>query len=177
VKAAVPIVKEAKRRGLSFIVAGGHAVIFHGYARNTFDFDLVVRKLDRAEWVECAKACGFSLFRDGPSVLQFEPPTDEIYATDMMLVEEETFLKLSNGAVDSPEFGGVRIVSLHHLLALKCHAVKHTTGSRIVKDADDVIMLVQANGLDPVSAEMRELFLKHGTAEFYDKVKRAVAKK
>jgi hypothetical protein len=173
---AVPIVKEAKARSLPFLVAGGHAVIFHGHARNTFDFDLIVRKEQRASWIQCAEACGFQLFRDGPSVLQFDPPSDEAYATDMMLVDEGTFTKLSSAAVDSPEFGGIRIVSLQHLLALKCHAVKNTTRIRVGKDTDDIIMLAQVNGIDPCSPEMRELFLKFGTEDLYDKVKRACSK-
>jgi hypothetical protein len=67
-------------------------------------------------------------------------------------------------AVQAPaSAGGARIVSLHHLLALKCHAIKHGHTGRIVKDGDDVIHLVQANRLDPNEPALRELFLKHGT--------------
>jgi hypothetical protein len=59
------------------------------------------------------------------------------------------------------------------LLALKCHAVRHGHAGRIVKDAEDVIQLIQKNGLDPETQAIRELFQKHGTQEFYQKVKKA----
>ena len=39
-----------------------------------------------------------------------------------------------------------------------------------MKDAEDVIQLIQKNGLDPEAQEVRELFRKHGTTEFYEKV-------
>ena len=68
---------------------------------------------------------------------------------------------------------GVWVVSLMHLLALKCHAVKHGHKGRIVKDAEDVIQLIQMNGLGPEAEDIQDLFRKHGTTEFYEKVKRA----
>ncbi len=55
------------------------------------------------------------------------------------------------------------MVSLRHLLALKCHAIKHGHFGRIVKDTDDVIRLVQVNRVDVNVPEIRHLFLKHGT--------------
>ena len=36
------IVDAAGARNLPFVLSGGHAVITHGYARNTFDLDLVI---------------------------------------------------------------------------------------------------------------------------------------
>ena len=66
-----------------------------------------------------------------------------------------------------------KVVSLRHLLALKCHAIKHGHSGKIVKDADDVIRLLQINRLDPDSPLLRQLFLKHGTEEFYEKVRTA----
>jgi len=88
-----------------------------------------------------------------------------------MLVKEETFDKLSAEAVSAPpNAGGARCVSLLHLLALKCHAVKHGHKGRIVKDADDVIHLVQLNRVDVQRPEVREIFLKYGTTDLYEKV-------
>jgi hypothetical protein len=55
---------------------------------------------------------------------------------------------------------------------LKCHAIKHGHEGRIVKDADDVIQLVQVNRLDVNRPDIREIFLKFGTADLYEKVQR-----
>ena len=67
-----------------------------------------------------------------------------------MLVNEDTFSKLRADAVAAPSsLRGVWVVSLLHLLALKCHAVKHGHPGRIVKDAQDVIQLIQNNRINP----------------------------
>jgi len=42
-----------------------------------------------------------------------------------------------------------------------------------VKDAEDVIQLIQINRLDPENETVQALFEKHGTPELYEKVKRA----
>ena len=91
-----------------------------------------------------------------------------------MLVSADTFAKLSADAIAAPaSLQGAKVVSLMHLLALKCHAVKHGHAGRIVKDADDVIRLIQSNDLDPNAQTLRELFKQHGTQEFYEKVRKA----
>jgi len=92
---------------------------------------------------------------------------------DLMLVNERTFPKLVAEAVPaSPALRAVKVVSIRHLLALKCHAIKHGHKGRIVKDVDDVINLVQVNRLNINAPDIRELFLKHGTSELYEKVQR-----
>jgi hypothetical protein len=88
-------------------------------------------------------------------------------------VNEATFAKLAAEAVPAPpSASGARMVSLLHLLALKCHAIKHGHPGRVVKDADDVIRLTQVNQLDVNDPRIRELFLRHGTVELYEKVAR-----
>jgi hypothetical protein len=53
------------------------------------------------------------------------------------------------------------------------HAViAHGHRERIVKDADDVIRLALVNKLELDEPSIRDLFLKHGTAELYEKVRR-----
>jgi hypothetical protein len=88
-----------------------------------------------------------------------------------------TFAKLeAKASRGSPAVAGARVVSLHHLLALKYHAVKHAHAGRIVKDADDVIRLVLANRLDVKKPEFRELVLKHGIRICMKKSKKSAAR-
>ncbi len=162
----------AGARGLPFVLAGGHAVIAHGHPRNTFDIDLVIRRADQARWTDLALSLGYSVHREGPTFIQFNPPNAQSLPLDLMLVGDETFEKLTADAVPAPaSAAGAKVVSLRHLLALKCHAIKHGHGGRIVKDADDVIHLVLANKLDLDEPTMRDVFRKHGTAELYEKVR------
>jgi hypothetical protein len=167
------IALRAQERGLSFLLAGGHAVIAHGHSRNTFDLDLIIRRADRSLWEDLARSAGYSLHREGPTFVQFNPPNPEVLPLDLMLVGDDTFAKLVADAVPAPaSAAGAKVVSLRHLLALKCHAIKHGHQGRIVKDADDVIRLAQVNRLDLDEPGIRELFLKHGTVELYEKVRR-----
>ncbi len=167
------IIQLAEQRGLAFVLAGGHAVIAHGHPRNTFDIDLIIRRLDRTPWEALARSLGYSFHREGPTFLQFNAPNRETLPLDLMLVGEDTFAKLTADATPAPaSAAGAKVVSLRHLLALKCHAIKHGHEGRIVKDADDVIRLVLANQLDLDEPEMRDLFLKHGTVELYEKIRR-----
>jgi hypothetical protein len=173
VSALANITVQAVKRGLPFLLAGGHAVIAHGHPRNTFDIDLIIRRVDRALWEDLARSLGYSFHREGPTFLQFNPPNAETLPLDLMLVGDDTFAKLMAEAVPAPaSAAGAKVVSLRHLLALKCHAIKHGHQGRIVKDADDVIRLAVANKLDLNEPSIRDLFLKHSTAEFYEKVRR-----
>jgi hypothetical protein len=59
---------------------------------------------------------------------------------DLILVTKDTFGKMLNDASHEPGLPAtVKAVSLRHLLAMKCHAIKHGHAGRVVKDADDVI--------------------------------------
>ncbi len=154
------ISEQARARNLEFLLAGGHAVIAHGHARNTFDIDLIIRRTDLDRWRQLAEDSGYKLHHQAATFIQFNPGAEEALPLDLMLVNEETFAKLIAEAVTG--LGGLKIVSLLHLLALKCHAIRHGHARRIVKDVDDVIRLLQANRLDVSDPGIRDLVLKHG---------------
>ncbi len=123
--------------------------------------------------MDLVRSAGYSFHREGPTFLQFNPPSVKNLPLDLMMVSDGTFAKLRAEAVPAPaSAAGAKVVSLRHLLALKCHAIKHGHRGRIVKDADDVIRLARVNKLDLDEPGIRDLFLKHGTAELYEKVRR-----
>ena len=158
------------------LLAGGHAVIAHGYQRTTFDTDLVVRRTDRVQWLELMQEIGFRLFREGQVFLQFNPPAGAHAAVDLMLSNDDTFRQLRAESLANPLHSSYpRVVSLRHLVAMKCHALRHGHSGRTVKDADDVIHLFLANRLDPGAPEWQELVQKYGTEAFYKKLKRICA--
>lgn len=166
----------AAEQELPFLLAGGHAVFVHGYARNTFDIDLIIRRDDKAKWREVVGKIGYTVHHEGPTFLQFNPPNPELLPLDMMLVDNDTFSKLAADAVPGPAaLDRVKVISVMHLLALKCHAIRHGHKGRVIKDADDIIHLVQANQLDLNSPAVREVFHQYGTEELYEKVRKACA--
>jgi hypothetical protein len=173
VKTLEAINARAAEMKLAYLLGGGHAVVAHGHPRNTFDLDLIIRRNDRNSWTSLALALGYYLYHEGPTFLQFNSLNSEMLPLDLMFVDESTFNKLETEAVPAPGYGnGVMVVSLHHLLALKCHAVKHGHPGRVEKDVDDVIHLVQANRIDVKQPEIQVLFLKYGPKELYEKLVR-----
>jgi len=129
-------------------------VITHGFPRATFDIDLIVPRGGREKWLRVAKDLGYQLHHEGGSFLQFNAPQADRFPLDLMLVSEATFSQLQAESVRSPSgIREIQVVSLMHLLALKCHAVKHSHARRVVKDAEDMIQLIQINRLDPERAK------------------------
>jgi hypothetical protein len=166
----------ARSYGIPFLIGGGHAVIAHGFARSTFDIDLIARQTDRDKWLELAGNVGYELYRQNPNFVQFNAKAKAAFPLDLMFVNDATFAKMQAASVPSPcAWEGLRVVSLKHLLALKCHAVKFGHPGRIMKDAEDVIQLLRRNRLDPEAEDIREVFRSHGTDEFYEQVRKACA--
>ena len=146
------ITAAAQSYGTAFLLAGGHAVIAHGFARSTFDIDLIARHTDREKWLQLARSVGYELYHEDPNFLQFNAADEGTFPLDLMFVSDATFAKMQAAAAPAPSgLEGLRVVSLMHLLALKCHAVKFGHAGRIVKDAEDVKQLLLRNRLDPNS--------------------------
>lgn len=162
--------------GVIFLVGGGHAVIVHGYARTTFDLDLIIRRTDRDTWVALLTNLGFTLHHEGPTFLQFNPPPDHHWPVDLMFVSDATFQTLKSEAVVATiGQSEAKVVSLRHLIALKCHAIRHGHPGRVVKDTDDLIRVIEANSLNVEDSNIREIMLKHGTHELYEKIKQIIS--
>ena len=170
------ITNKAAEARLHFLVIGGYAVMAHGFVRSTEDLDLLVRKSQRARWQTLLEGAEMTVHHDGGTFLQFNAPPWGKLPVDLMFVPDEVFDRMQVKA-DKTKFEGqeVGVVSLLQLIALKCHAVRNTKGLRILKDTDDLIHLIQNNGLDLQEPELRATILTHGNQELYDKLQRACA--
>jgi len=171
------ITAKAQEKGLRFLVIGGHAVMAHGFARSTYDLDLLVRANEREQWLQLLKEAGATVHSSGKSFIQFQPTTVFPETADLMLVNDQTFEQFwidSIVPVPPDSYGETRFVSLNHLIALKCHAIKHGHAGRVEKDVDDILELVKINKVDIADEKFRQLILKHGLPELYDKIKRVL---
>ena len=165
--------QSASERGLACLLIGGHAVMAHGHPRNTFDLDLVVPRSGLAAWRLFVLAHGYTIHREGPTFVQFNPPDSLTLPLDLMVVGEETFRQFDAAAVDAPvSTAGMRMVCLKHLLALKSHAIRHGHAGRVEKDVEDVIELVRINRVNVAEPEWREIFVKYGPPELHEKLLR-----
>jgi hypothetical protein len=163
--------RAAEERGLKFLVIGGHAVIAHGYARTTFDLDLLVERARSAAWEELLLSLNYSVHARHETFIQFNTPSPRNWPVDLMLASAETFAGMWGEAGKARvESVTVRIPSLRHLLALKLHVLKQDLGHRAVKDMNDVVQLVDLNGLDVRAGEFRQLCLRYGNGSLYEKL-------
>lgn len=168
--------QKATQRRLRFLVIGGLAVNHYGYSRDTSDLDFFISVDDRSEWMKLLEDFGYVSHNDGGNFIQFNPPAQNAWPVDLMLVQEKTFAPILD-ASQSADFFGVKtlVPSLEHLIALKLHALKNTRMSRFLKDFLDVEYLIRINRLDLKSKKICELFDKYGTPDLYDKVSQSLA--
>ena len=167
---------EARKRNLQFLVIGGLAINQYGYSRDTADLDIFICQDDRAGWLEFFSEFRYTIFQDGGNFIQLSPPEQNAWPVDLMLVQEKTFRPMFAASRETDLYGiRMRIPSLEHLIALKLHALKNTQMHRFLKDFLDVENLIRINGLDVKSENVRQLFLKYGTVELYEKVSRSLA--
>ena len=167
--------QQATDRGLRFLVIGGLAINSYGYSRDTSDLDLFVSQNDRTEWAKILTDFGYRIFHDGGNFVQYETPEKNAWPVDLMLVQEETFVRMFAAATSADLFGvKTKVPSLKHLIALKLHALKNTRAQRFLKDFLDVENLIRINQLDIKSKTIRDLFEKYGTPDLYEKISRAL---
>ena len=168
--------QEAQKRKLRFLVIGGLAVNFHGYARDTADLDLLIGRDDRERWLRLFFSLAYSVYRDADTFVQLSPPQAGAWPVGLMLVKEATLEPMLTAGIEVEMYGvQLLIPTLEHLLALKLHALKHGHLERHSKDFLDVENLVRINKVDLRSERIRQLFLKYGTLELYEKVSRTCA--
>lgn len=167
------IQQKAEALKLECLLIGGLAVIEHGFTRTTSDIDLLIRKRNAELWKHLVLDLGYKLLNDGGSFLQYERPAIDSWPLDLMLVNDTTYDNLNADSLAADVMGAsLRMVSLKHLLVLKLHVLKQEKIHRFLDDFADVIELVKANRLDLQSPEYRDLFLKYGTPDLYDKIQR-----
>ena len=170
------IAKIAGNTGIPFLVIGGYAVLAHGYVRATDDLDLIVERGRRAQLGRLMGDLGMSVKNDAANFVQFDPRNKDGMNVDLMFVSEDVFAQLERASTEAKVEGiPVKVVSLLHLIALKCHALQHSKSIRRLKDMDDLIQLILINRLDLNDPELRTTILKHGNAETYEKLRQACA--
>ena len=170
------IAKKTSDAGVPFLVIGGYAVLAHGYVRTTEDLDLIVQGGRREQLSRLMGDLGMSVKNNTANFIQFDSANETGMDVDLMFVSEDVFRQLEQASIEAKLEGTlVRVVSLLHLIALKCHALQHSKSLRRLKDMDDLVQLILINHLDLKQPELRATILKHGNAETYEKIRHACA--
>jgi len=171
------IVDEAAQNHLPFIIIGGTAVNAFGHARMTLDLDLVIPRSDVELWSSLLGKLGYRRVPGQILFAQFAPPFEGMWPVDLMLVNEETFARLSAEACEKVINGiAVKVPSPLHLIAMKLHALRHGKPEREAKDLTDVFELIHLSNVDVNGDVFRALCEKFGTKELYERIRRAISR-
>jgi len=160
-----------KQEGVSCILIGGFAVNFYRVARQTADVDFLMTKGDFKKIVPLLKSAGYKKGLEQENFAQFTSTELSLMDVDFMFVEHDTLTKILKESrkieIAKQEF---LVPSLNHLIALKLHSIKYNPKFRLSKDLPDIINLVRVNELNFKDKKFKELCLKFGTEEIYNKI-------
>ena len=156
---------------MPFLLIGGHAVNAYGISRQTGDVDFLVQRSKKEQWITLLSKLRYTQGQNDDRFVKFKPDTIAAWPIDLMLVDDETFKKLSSEAQDV-DLGSVivKAASPRHLIALKIHALKHYQEHRYAKDYGDLLQLLRTKCQNLRSEELREMCLRYADQALYDKL-------
>lgn len=166
------IFKETNKQG---ILIGGFAVNYYNVTRQTADIDFLILEDDFNIIFKYLKKEGYELDYTHEVFVKLKGIEKYIIDIDFMFVDKNTF----NGIkLDSKEIQIANeifyVPSLEHLIALKLHSIKHNQKNREFKDLPDIINLIKANNVKYKKKQFKDICLKYGTAELYNKIIKSV---
>lgn len=161
----------ASKDGRNFILIGGHALNVQGISRSTGDIDFMVNRADSQFWRGTLSSLGYDIFHETSAFIQSKPRSLAAWPIDLMLVSNETILKASSEATTTEIFGpSIKVASVASLIAMKLHALKYADPVRALKDQSDLMELLKLAGISALSEQFRQLCVKYGTMEVYERL-------
>ena len=160
-----------KQEGVPCVLIGGFAVNHYRVTRQTADVDFLITKEDFGKIAGLLEKAGYKKILSQENFAQLKSSQLSLLDVDFMFVDEETLKKIIKEGQGLKIAGQKFIVpSLHHLIALKLHSIKHNPKIRFSKDWPDIMNLVRINDVDVKEKKFKELCLKYGTEEIYQKI-------
>ncbi len=156
---------------VSGILIGGFAVNYYNVTRQTADIDFLITKEDFEKAVILLKKEGYKETYSHENFARLNGSHLYLMDIDFMFVDKSTLDKISKaGKIITIAGQKFTIPAVEHLIALKLHAIKYNPKLRENKDMPDIIDLVKVNKIDVKKDRFKELCLKYGTNNLYDKI-------
>jgi predicted nucleotidyltransferase len=166
------ISKISRQAGVNCVLIGGFAVNYYKVTRQTSDVDFMITEEDYEKIKALIKDAEYKEDQSHGNFIRLKSAGSNFFMdVDFMLVDKDTLNKiLDNGkkmTISGQEF---TVPSLSDLIALKLHSLKYNIKLRETKDLPDIIDLIRLNNVEYKSKDFRELCLKYGNAETYEKI-------
>ena len=160
-----------KQKGVACVLIGGFAVNHYKVSRQTGDVDLLITKEDFDKIIGLIEKAGYKKIFSHENFAQYQSSHLSLMDVDFMFVESDTLKKILK---ESEEFAIVGqkffVPSLFHLIALKLHCIKFNPKNRMSKDWPDIMNLIRVNDVDVKEKKFKELCLKFGNENIYQKI-------
>lgn len=159
------------KTGVSCVLIGGFAVNYYKVTRQTADVDFLIIQDDFKKILSLLEEEGYKVDYAQEVFARLKSNKFYLMDLDFMFVDKETLDKIVKEAKEISIAGGKFIVPcLEHLIALKLHSLKYNPKFRENKDLPDIIDLIRIHKVKVKSKEFRDLCLKFGTEELYNKI-------
>ena len=160
-----------QKKDVSCVLIGGFAINHYNVSRQTADVDFLITKEDFDKISPLLEKAGYKQSLSQDTFAQFKSNRLPLMDIDFMFVDTETLKKISTEAQQLTIAGQkFKVPSLNHLIALKLHSIKHNPKLRLTTDFPDIINLIRINKVNVKEAHFKELCLKFGTEEIYNRI-------
>ncbi len=148
---------------------------FYKVTRQTADVDFLITKEDFSKIFALFKKAGYKETLVQDTFIQLKSSRLSLMDVDFMFVDEDTLKKIKSSG-KTLQISGQKFVvpSLNDLIALKLHSIKYNPKIRLSKDLPDIVNLMRINQVDAKDTKFKELCLKYGTEEIYQKLLEAL---
>jgi predicted nucleotidyltransferase len=159
------------RKKVSGVLIGGFAVNYYKVTRQTADIDFLITRDDFDKISDLLEKEGYEKDYNREAFAKLTNSRHYLMDIDFMFVDAETLDKIIEDAkevvIAKQKF---KVPSLDHLIALKIHSLKFNLKMRENRDLPDIIELIRVNKVNVKGKDFKEMCLKFGTEELYNKI-------
>lgn len=160
-----------KNKNVSCVLIGGFALNHYKVSRQTADVDFLITNDDYKKIAPLLEEEGYEQEYVQEVFVRFTAQKSNLMNLDFMFVDKQTLDAIIHDGKEVIVAEQKCIVpSVHHLIALKLHAIKNNPKAREFKDFLDIGDLIRTNKIDINDSEFKNLCLQYGTEELYKKI-------
>lgn len=157
------------------VLIGGFAINYYKVTRQTADVDFLITKEGFDKIVGLFEKMGYKKSLSQENFAQLESSRASLLDVDFMFVDKDTLAKIMKEGKQFKIVGQTFTVpSLYHLIALKLHSIKYNPKIRLTKDFPDIINLIRINEVNVKDKKFKEICLKYGSTDIYNKIIEAI---
>lgn len=162
---------------IPFVLIGGFAVNHYRFSRATGDVDILMAEEDYAKARPILEKGGYEEVIFGKIFARFAHKKQTFLNLDVLFIDRNSMKGILKDANETKMEGmKIKVPSLKHLMALKLHALKNNPVNREIPDLIDLVNLIRENKIDVKKASFRELCLKYGSKDLYERIVQSVTK-